>query len=82
MITVELTDEHAETLLGFLGELLEDPDDSNLPALLSAYTQIENQLHEEPAKCDDCGDEPRMEDSRLCQGCFDQWLDQASRGGR
>jgi hypothetical protein len=82
MITVELSDEHAETLLGFLGELLENPDDSNLPALLSAYTQIENQLHEDNPPCDDCGYEPRMDEGRLCQGCFDQWLNQASRGGR
>lgn len=45
MITVNLTDEHAETLLGFLGELLEDPHPANVPALLSAYGQIENQFH-------------------------------------
>ena len=31
--------------------------------------------------CEECGDEASKDD-RLCEPCFDQWVNQASRGGR
>jgi hypothetical protein len=30
--------------------------------------------------CEDCG--VSVVDERLCEGCFDQWLSQAIRGGK
>lgn len=44
MITIELSEEQAEIIMGFLGELLENPDPDNVPALLNTYTQIYNQI--------------------------------------
>jgi len=32
-------------------------------------------------ECEDCGELAKA-DERLCQPCFDQWLQQAARGGR
>jgi dUTPase len=33
------------------------------------------------ANCEDCEVEVEVGE-RLCQACFDQWLQQATRGGR
>lgn len=37
--------------------------------------------HHDSKTCDDCGVDIDHTD-RLCPDCFDQWLQQASRGGR
>lgn len=36
---------------------------------------------EHAVECKDCG-EPTKSSANLCQPCFDQWLNQAARGGR
>lgn len=71
MVTIVLSDHEAEVVQGFLGELLENPADQNLPALLSAYNQITKQLETLP--CEDCGrpiDEEQCPNNRgYCVDC-------------